>query len=357
MKTQAWPFLISRNQSVDYKTVVAPDFISQAKIRSLLLKVTEDDLAEDGEASVRWIQGSEVGNFTVVFRVAKARKRDIGESENDVLRDLVGREIYLIEGLVFEETPYELQDKIRQVHFNITHRELKDKFQTFWYDSKISDSSAIYISRDASSPIIKLKELEPLSVSAKRQLPVIVESKTRNSKYPRTNKIKLSSLLVFGFVLFFFITTFWIFFGGDKTISQQQLEKIKNCFYVTSSESISFNNNSDGSKPLEDFKKKYPEAWIFLEGSLNVKLSDEVKQLVKKAKSQNKGNQELTVTLSDDKKLDKLSMKYHPLDATISLLQKQSVTSGKLDARVIKLVQAKSASQCSSKIVLDSVRR
>jgi hypothetical protein len=52
MTIQAWTFLISRNQSIDYKTVVAPDFISQAKIRSLLAKVSDDDFTESGQISM-----------------------------------------------------------------------------------------------------------------------------------------------------------------------------------------------------------------------------------------------------------------------------------------------------------------
>ncbi|BAY09902.1 hypothetical protein [Calothrix sp. NIES-2098] len=350
MMTQAWPFLISRNQSVDYNTVVAPDFITQAKIRSLLLKVSDDELAEDGEVSIRWVHGSPVGDFTVVFRVSQAKKRDIGKSENDILRDPFGREIYLIEGLVFLETPDELHGKIKQIHLDLAHRELKEKYKEFWNENKISDSNNIDVREDVSSPVIKLKKLEPFSITSRRQLPVAVQHRTRTSNSAIKNRVSLSTILVTTLTVLFLLGIFWKIFGGDQIISGQRLEEIKNCSYITQNVQITFDNNQrDGSRPLQDLKKKHPEAWIFLEGSLNVKLPDEIKKLViENKKRQKSGNDKQTITLVDEK----LEMSYHPLNAAIALLQNQSVTSDNLKARIIELGQPESISQCPSKKAL-----
>lgn len=357
MMNQAWPFLISRNQSVDYKTVVAPDFISQAKIRGLLVKVTEDNLAEDGEASIRWIQGSQAGDFTVVFRVSLAIKKDIGEIENDVLRDPFGREIYVIEGLVFRETPDELQERIKQIHLDLAHKELKEKYKEFWNESKISDSYAIDFRENVSSPVIQLKELEPFLVTGNRQLPAVVENRRRTSKSAQ-NTVSISTLLIAALVVLFFLGVIWRSFAENQ-MRTEQIQEIKNCSYVTEGVDITFDQNQqDGSKILQDLKKKHPGAWIFLEGTLEVNFPDEIKkELADKKNTSQKTGANMTNQKSDDEnqrtiQLDgkKLKMTYHPLNAAITLLQNQSVANSKLEARVIKLAQPESRSQCQTPV-------
>lgn len=69
MSIEVWPFLVSRNPIIDYRTVVAPDFICKAGIAKLLARVAEGDLTQPGFAIRREILGSKEGNFTVVFRV------------------------------------------------------------------------------------------------------------------------------------------------------------------------------------------------------------------------------------------------------------------------------------------------
>jgi hypothetical protein len=54
---QAWRFLVSRNQFLDYRTVVAPDFMCQANIASLLAKAAEGDLTNDDSVYYREIHG------------------------------------------------------------------------------------------------------------------------------------------------------------------------------------------------------------------------------------------------------------------------------------------------------------
>ncbi|RUR74843.1 WD40 repeat domain-containing protein [Chlorogloeopsis fritschii PCC 9212] len=104
MTFQAWYFLVSRNYYLDYRTIVAPDFICQAQISNLLARAANGDLTEEGTAICRKIIGSSVGDLTLVFQIVKATKADIEiGDETTILRDPVGREIYLIEGLVFRE--------------------------------------------------------------------------------------------------------------------------------------------------------------------------------------------------------------------------------------------------------------
>lgn len=73
----------------------------------------------------RKIKGSKIGNFSIVFRVLKAR----GKAE-EILKDQFGREIYALEGFVFntEEMPI-----VTKADFAAVHQSLADQYhQKFW---------------------------------------------------------------------------------------------------------------------------------------------------------------------------------------------------------------------------------
>lgn len=76
---QAWGFLVSRNQYLDYRTVVAPSFMCQAGASSILSKAAEGDLTEKGSALYREIHNSKVGNLTLIFRVIEATAEESGK--------------------------------------------------------------------------------------------------------------------------------------------------------------------------------------------------------------------------------------------------------------------------------------
>ncbi|OYD93170.1 hypothetical protein CDG76_20990 [Nostoc sp. 'Peltigera membranacea cyanobiont' 210A] len=127
---QAWGFLVSRNQYLDYRTVVAPNFMCQAGASSILAKAAEGDLTENGSVVYREIYDSKVGDFTIVFRVIEATAEDTGIPGNGVLKDTFGREIYLIEGIVLRELMPDIivtQDNIEKVH-----KHLVKFYYEFW---------------------------------------------------------------------------------------------------------------------------------------------------------------------------------------------------------------------------------
>ncbi len=125
----AWSFLVSRNQSLDYRTVVAPDFMCAAGIAGLLARVTEGDLTEQGTALYREIHNSKAGDITLIFRIVEARAEDIGTG-NGVLKDLFGREISLIEGIA-------LQGRVSNIvmtanHLEEAHKRILGDYRKFW---------------------------------------------------------------------------------------------------------------------------------------------------------------------------------------------------------------------------------
>src|SRR4028118_1153524 len=88
MSIEAWPFLVSRNRYLDYRTVVAPKFICEAGISNLLARVADGDLTQSGCAYTRRVQGSKAGDFSIIFQVVEATEKDINpEGGNQVIKD------------------------------------------------------------------------------------------------------------------------------------------------------------------------------------------------------------------------------------------------------------------------------
>ena len=355
MTIQAWTFLISRNQSIDYKTVVAPDFISEAKIRSLLTKVTEEDFTESGQISIREVNGSEVGNFTVVFRSVKARNNDIGEEGNKVLKDAVGREIYWVEGLVFQKNLPEMQYKIGESHLDQAHRYLQEKYREFWYEDKLSISYVIDLGKVTSEPDNNFKVLEPLVITLRPQLTeyqLPKKKELKNYKYPPgkpvRNKTSLFRLVLIAITALLLTGIVW------KVWSDSQP---KICLYVTRDVPIEFHlPNQTPSSPkvlsvieeLKKLKKENEAAWILLNGSLEVEksLAKQIQTEVDKQKERTIKAGSITI-VPDEKTPLKLNIKNHPIDLAIALIQNKTVTSGKLKATIIEPISQK-ASSCNA---------
>jgi hypothetical protein len=169
MSTQAWPFLVSRNLFLDYRTIVAPDFICLAGIPNLLARVTEGNLTEQGSAICRTIYGSKAGDFTVIFQVVRATKNEIDLPDgDDVLKDQFGREIYLIEGFVFRGL---IEILISQNIFDQVHFDLTKFYRQFWNSveppSVVPSSSISYIFNEHES-YLKAKRIEPFKMDHKK---------------------------------------------------------------------------------------------------------------------------------------------------------------------------------------------
>ncbi|MBD2233718.1 WD40 repeat domain-containing protein [Phormidium tenue] len=127
---QAWRFLVSRNQFLDYRTVVAPDFMCQVNIASLLAKTAEGDPIDDNLAYYREIYGSKCGDLTIIYRVHEAQAKEINDGAEGILKDSFGREIYLIEGVVLRGIQASLAIMLECLDFN--HQQLIEDYRNFW---------------------------------------------------------------------------------------------------------------------------------------------------------------------------------------------------------------------------------
>ncbi|MFM7887385.1 MAG: WD40 repeat domain-containing protein [Pseudanabaena sp.] len=141
---KAWRFLVSRNQFLDYRTVVAPDFMCQANIASLLAKAAEGDLTNDDSVYYREIHGSKVGDLTIIYRVKEAQARDINPEIDGALKDSFGREIYFIEGLVIKGINPSISVTVEILELN--HQKLVNNYRDFW--EWVSPQPAIALETD-----------------------------------------------------------------------------------------------------------------------------------------------------------------------------------------------------------------
>lgn len=166
---QAWGFLVSRNQHLDYRTVVAPNFMCEAGASSILAKAAEGDVNEEGFATYREIHNSKVGNITLVFRVIEATVENTEISGSGVLKDSFGRDIYLIEGIAVEEI---IQDIIvTQETLEDNHKYLVKYYREFWdytVPSPAIKSKPFTLSFDnTSSKCLKYNKLKKYILSCK----------------------------------------------------------------------------------------------------------------------------------------------------------------------------------------------
>lgn len=129
-KIEGWVFLVSRSQNLGFTTIVAPDFMCDAGVSSLIESVAGGKITEANTAICRQIHNSAVGDLTLVFRVIKTTYEDMGIAGDGIIKDSFGREIPFIEGVVFKGKLTEV--KVSEDIFAKIHNDIKHPYQTFW---------------------------------------------------------------------------------------------------------------------------------------------------------------------------------------------------------------------------------
>lgn len=125
MNITSWTFLVSANETVDYTTVSAPDFMVDSGTSIFLAEAAGGTLTEAGEARQREIVGHpKLGNLTLVYQVVPAVEGD------RTLIDNFGRPIRRIEGLVLKDRFTGL--KIPKDAIDQAHNLLNEQFSQFW---------------------------------------------------------------------------------------------------------------------------------------------------------------------------------------------------------------------------------
>jgi hypothetical protein len=142
MQIQAYPFLVSRNRTLDYRTVVAPRFMCDNGVAHELAKAAGGSLTPPGYAVCREIQVTPPENLILVFRVIESDQREIYSNvSSEALIDPFGREILWIEGFIFK-------DKINLPNltlgaFEIVHQHLLPSYRRFWESTDLFEAAVI----------------------------------------------------------------------------------------------------------------------------------------------------------------------------------------------------------------------
>ena len=316
MNIQIWSFLISRNLYLDYRTIVAPDFICDLRIANLLARAAEGELTQPGQGYIRQVIGSKAGDFTIVFRVIKATEKDIDSTaRNRILKDQFGREIYIFEGIVVRG----IKDSfaISQSQFQNVHRQLAIAYQEFW-DSVTpspvkSSQSFIFNTEDVDSYVV-LERLKPFIIDSKP--PEIVPAPPTIKKPRSPNILKTSSAKLIFIILMLMLGTGLIFNSFFLRIYN-----ILRCI-VTNQAKLEFIEEDEISNKLKERKNKHSEqADVFGIGYLPIKSTNNLKNRKYLAKYSTDQNTP-TIKLAQDNTVE---FDFDPIDLVISDAERQKV--------------------------------
>jgi len=142
MQIQVYPFLVSRNRTLDYRTVVAPSFMCDKGIAHELARAAGGSLTPPGHALCREIQIIPPETLILVFRVIESNQQEIYSNASDeTLTDSFGREILWIEGFI-------LKNKINLLNltleaFEIVHKQLLSSYRLFWESTNLFEVAVI----------------------------------------------------------------------------------------------------------------------------------------------------------------------------------------------------------------------
>lgn len=160
-----WPFLVSANRYVEYRTIVAPDFLCEIGDASILAYTAGGGLTGENEAFYREIHKSKSGKLTIVFRVIETTFEDMGIEGSGALKDSFGREILLLEGIVIKGLMPDVivtKDTIERAHGMIIQ-----PYREFWeYTSSQPATASVCFSlpQDSSESCLQYEKLKPYGV-------------------------------------------------------------------------------------------------------------------------------------------------------------------------------------------------
>jgi hypothetical protein len=135
MDNKAWPFVITRNQTLDYRTLIAPQFLLENGTVGVLIR--EADAGGDHPWAPTWreVHDRRVGDLTLLFRSVAATGGLVGGGNDRPLRDQAGRRIFMIEGLVVESR--NPNREAVESHLDRVHELAVQAYQRLWGSTDI----------------------------------------------------------------------------------------------------------------------------------------------------------------------------------------------------------------------------
>ena len=181
-----WPFLVSANRDLDYRTIVAPDFMCEVGDANTLANTAGGKLTGENVAFYREIHKSKVGKFTIVFRVIETTLEDMGIEGSGVLKDSFGREIRLTEGIVIKGL---LPDVIvTKDAIEMAHGMIIQPYREFWewtsYQPAIP-SVCFSLPQDSSESCLQYQKLQPYGIDIPQPPPTPEPQPTKIADRPQ----------------------------------------------------------------------------------------------------------------------------------------------------------------------------
>ena len=134
MKTEVWPFLVGRNRTQGYRTIVSPQILLEKGTSPLLAEAVGGDDSTPGSATYREIPDSPIGDISLVFRIVRATGQEFNIADSGTLKDEGGRPIRLIEGFVLRGRGKAMDNfVVTRKDFLAAHNAVKDAYRDFWY--------------------------------------------------------------------------------------------------------------------------------------------------------------------------------------------------------------------------------
>lgn len=163
-----YPFLISRSSSNDYKVIVAPGFLVDNNLLDHLIQAAPNEKpTETGIILHRYVdfRFNISNNFTLLYRIDIATKKDIGENSEETLRDPDGRYINLIEGVIYQGliSDEDARNLISHEYFQEIRSNFTNDYKEFWhsenFQTSISDSKKLSTNQNSSENTFRIQNL------------------------------------------------------------------------------------------------------------------------------------------------------------------------------------------------------
>lgn len=216
---KAWPFLIGKNNALEFCAVVVPEIVSNVGGRAMsefadaaFSKVTGEYFHCKWQPS----RSGEIQKFNngkpidLIFRRIRATKDLVNEGNaSETLTDDNGRELYIIEGIALEKNV-----PVTAEQFNACHDQLIKDYARFWKAEKngqpktsasidltvdIDESKHLHVTHQPTKydKLIGIKPEEQWQHAREKSLPQVPPMETEKEKYQQedTRKSEKCSLL------------------------------------------------------------------------------------------------------------------------------------------------------------------
>ncbi len=225
-KLEVWPFLIGRNQTLDYRPILVPDFL---KDNSTIIQSTVK--LDHHSSLMRSLQvcDDKLGSMIFSYRSITANRND------EILLDASSRQIYRIEGFVFRGIQLS-QEEIDEILsnenlFSWAKLEIDKAFEDFWSQTEPSQaclSGSIPSNISFSKPKFSVTPIVPIEMKMEGGM------EKSNPVSALAKKQLMAALVLVSIIVLWFSTDKDIKLVGAETIKidDQDLDYVSEAFFT-----------------------------------------------------------------------------------------------------------------------------